>query len=167
MIHYETHIGLLTHLPGMHYLEVPQEVVQELGGKLKARLHCTVNGKLRFQCGLMALGEGKAYISITKKRMQELGVKLGSSVAVTLEKDDSPYGTEVPAEMEELLLQDEEGNRRFLLLKPGMQRYMLNHVSAVKSPQLRLDRAITLVENLKKLPEGKENFRAMLGLPPR
>lgn len=150
----------------MHYLEVPQDVVQTLG-TLNIRLFCTVNAHLKFQCGLMALGEGRAYISISKKRMQQLGVKLHDEVTVTLEKDDSTYGTEVPAEMEELLQQDKEGNRRFLLLKPGMQRYMLNHVSAVKSPQLRVDRAITLIENLKKLPEGKENFRAMLGLPPR
>ncbi|WP_276498553.1 DUF1905 domain-containing protein [Pontibacter litorisediminis] len=150
----------------MHYLEVPQEVVQDLG-TLNIRLICKVNNTLNFQCGLMALGEGRAYISISKKRMQQLGVALHDEVTVTLEKDDSQYGTEMPAEMEELLQQDEEGNRRFLLLKPGMQRYMLNHVSAVKSPQLRVDRAITLIENLKKLPEGKENFRAMLGLPPR
>lgn len=166
MINFRTHIGLLQHLPGMHYLEVPQDVVQALG-TLNIRLICTVNGQLKFQCGLMALGEGRAYISISKKRMQQLGIKLHDEVMVTLEKDDSAYGTEVPAEMEELLEQDEEGNRRFLMLKPGMQRYMLNHVSAVKSPQLRVDRAITLIENLKKLPEGKENFRAMLGLPPR
>lgn len=166
MINFRTHIGLLQHLPGMHYLEVPQDVVQALG-TLNIRLICTVNGQLKFQCGLMALGEGRAYISISKKRMQQLAVKLHDEVTVTLEKDDSTYGTEVPAEMEELLQQDEEGNRRFLLLKPGMQRYMLNHVSAVKNPQLRVDRAITLIENLKKLPEGKENFRAMLGLPPR
>ncbi|MCX2740692.1 DUF1905 domain-containing protein [Pontibacter anaerobius] len=166
MIQFKTHIGLLQHLPGMHYLEVPQEVVQQLG-TLNIRLHCNVNQKLTFQCGLMALGEGKAYINISKKRMQELGVKLHDTVTITLEKDDSPYGTEIPEEIEELLRQDEEGNRRFLLLKPGMQRYMLNHVSAVKSPQLRVNRAITLIENLKKLPEGKENFRAMLGLPPR
>ncbi|GAB3824507.1 hypothetical protein GCM10028895_32940 [Pontibacter rugosus] len=65
MINFKTHIGLLTHLPGMHYLEIPQEVVQQLG-TLKLRLHCTVNGKVRFQCGLMALREGKAYISISK-----------------------------------------------------------------------------------------------------
>ncbi|WP_266203486.1 DUF1905 domain-containing protein [Pontibacter kalidii] len=166
MITFQTHIGLLQHLPGMHYLEVPQEVVQDLG-TLNIRLICKVNNTLNFQCGLMALGEGKAYISISKKRMQQLGVALHDEVTVTLEKDDSQYGTEMPAEMEELLQQDEEGNRRFLLLKPGMQRYMLNHVSAVKSPQLRVDRAITLIENLKELPEGKENFRAMLGLPPR
>lgn len=166
MIQFKTHIGLLQHLPGMHYLEVPQEVVQQLG-TLKIRLHCTVNQTLTFQCGLMALGEGKAYISISKKRMQQLGLALHDTATVALEKDDSAYGTDMPEELNELLHQDEEGNRRFQLLKPSVQRYVLNHVSAVKSPQLRVDRAITLIENLKTLPEGKENFRAMLGLPPR
>lgn len=166
MIQFKTHIGLLQHLPGMHYLEVPQEVVQQLG-TLKIRLHCTVNQALTFQCGLMALGEGKAYISISKKRMQQLGLALHDTATVALEKDDSAYGTDMPEELNELLHQDEEGNRRFQLLKPSVQRYVLNHVSAVKSPQLRVDRAITLIENLKTLPEGKENFRAMLGLPPR
>ncbi|RIJ37517.1 DUF1905 domain-containing protein [Pontibacter oryzae] len=166
MIQFKTHIGLLQHLPGMHYLEVPQEVVQQLG-TLKIRLHCTVNQALTFQCGLMALGEGKAYISISKKRMQQLRLALHDTATVALEKDDSKYGTDMPEELEELLYQDEEGNRRFQLLKPSVQRYVLNHVSAVKSPQLRVDRAITLIENLKTLPEGKEDFRAMLGLPPR
>jgi hypothetical protein len=167
MIQFTTHIGLLKYLQSMHYLEVPQDVVQALKHNSITRLICTVNAKLKFQCGLMALVEGKAYISISAKRMKELRVKLHDSVTVTLEKDNSQYGTEMPAEMEELLEQDEVGNRRFLLLKPSMQRYMLNHVSAVKSSQLRVDRAITLIENLKKLPEGKESFRAMLGLPPR
>lgn len=166
MIQFKTHIGLLQHLPGMHYLEVPQEVVQQLG-TLKIRLHCTVNQTLTFQCGLMALGEGKAYISISKKRMQQLRLALHDTATVALEKDDSAYGTDMPEELNELLHQDQEGNRRFQLLKPSVQRYVLNHVSAVKSPQLRVDRAITLIENLKTLPEGKANFRAMLGLPPR
>ncbi|WP_439880699.1 DUF1905 domain-containing protein [Pontibacter sp. MBLB2868] len=167
MIEFNTHINLLPHLPGMHYLEVPQEIVQQLGGKLKLRLHCTVNGSLTFQCGLMALGQGRAYISISKKRMQALGLQCGDQARVKLEKDDSKYGTAVPEEFEELLRQDDEGARRFGLLTAGMQRYIINHVGVVKSTQLRVDRAITLIENLKQLPEGKEEFRAILGLPPR
>lgn len=167
MIKFNTHIDLLPHLPGMHYLEIPQEVVQQLGGKLQLRLYCTVNENLTFQCGLMALGQGRAYISISKKRMQALGVKCGDRVAVKLERDESKYGTTVPEELEELLKQDDEGARRFELLTPGMQRYIINHVGAVKSVQLRVDRSISLIENLKKLPEGKEEFRAILGLPPK
>lgn len=161
MIKFETTIGQLDYL-NMKYLEVPKEVVDELG-TMKIRLLCTVNGTLTFQCGLMALGEGRAYISINAKRMKQLGVTLGSRVSVALEKDNSKYGMPVPEELEELLKQDTEGKRRFDKLTPAMQRYIIFYVAGVKSKQLRLDRAILLIENLKRAVEGKETFRFLLG----
>jgi hypothetical protein len=148
----------------MHYLEVPKKIVQQLGGKLNMRLLCTVNHAISFQCGLMALGEGRAYISLSSKRMKKLGVCFGDEVSVSLQADTSVYGMEMPEELSELLSQDEEGNRRFHLLTKGRQRYIIHYVSSVKSTQLRIDRAIMLIENLKRLPPGKESFRAMLGL---
>lgn len=161
MIKFKTTIGQLDYL-NMKYLEVPAEVVEKFG-TLKIRLICTVNNSLSFQCGLMALGEGKAYISINAKRMKELGVKLGDQVHVALEKDNSKYGMEVPEELAELFRQDEEGKRRFDKLTPGMQRYIIYYVSGVKSQNLRVERAIMLIENLKKAVEGKETFRFLLG----
>ncbi|MEI6575930.1 MAG: DUF1905 domain-containing protein [Bacteroidota bacterium] len=62
---FTTNIYLLNHLPGMRYLLIPKEVVESLGGKMSKRLLCTVNGTLTYQCGLVALGDGQAYISIT------------------------------------------------------------------------------------------------------
>lgn len=162
MIEFQTHIHRLDHL-AMHYLEVPEITVQQLGGLKCGRLICHVNNMLSFQCGLMALGLGRAYISISRKRMKELHLKLGAAVKVALEKDNSAYGTEMPEELQELLNQDLEGKTRFDLLKPGMKRYMLQYVAGVKSTQLRIDRAIMLIENLKCLPVGKETFREMLG----
>ena len=163
LIKFDTVINRLRHL-NMCYLEVPKNIVQRLGGKISARLLCTVNGSLTYQCGLVALGEGRAYISINSKRMKQLGVKLGDGVSVTLKKDDSKYGMEVPAELSELLRQDDEGRERFSKLSPGKQRYTINYVSTVKSSRLRIERAIFLIENLKRLPVGKETFRGMLGM---
>ncbi|MEJ8803540.1 YdeI/OmpD-associated family protein [Pontibacter sp. H249] len=162
-IKYKTHIDKLAHLIGMHYLEVPQDVVQQLGGKYNVRLLCTVNDSLTFQGGLVALGNGCGYISINTKRLKQLALQAGSEVWVKLEKDTSKYGMDVPEELEELLLQDPEGRRRFDNLTPGRQRYIIHYVAGVKSSQLRIDRAILLIENLKKLPMGKESFREMLG----
>jgi uncharacterized protein YdeI (YjbR/CyaY-like superfamily) len=96
--------------------------------------------------------------------MKKLGVCFGDEVIVSLQADTSEYGMEMPEELSELLSQDEEGNRRFHLLTKGRQRYIIHYVSSVKSTQLRIDRAIMLIENLKRLPPGKESFRAMLGL---
>ena len=161
-VQFTTHVSKLDHLT-MYYLEVPAEIVQQLGGFKCGRLLCTVNHNLTFQCGLMALGAGCAYISISTKRMKELHVKQGDKVTVALEKDDSKCGTPMPEELEELLKQDEEGKNRFDLIKPGIQRYVLQYVAAVKSSQLRIERAILLIENLKSLTPGKETFREMLG----
>ncbi|WP_224995553.1 YdeI/OmpD-associated family protein [Cesiribacter sp. SM1] len=162
-IQFRTHIHRLERLNNMTYLEIPKEVVEQLGS-LKMRLLCTVNGSLTFQCGLMALGEGRAYISINAARLKKLGLKFGDEAAVMLQKDRSKYGVEVCEEFAELLRQDDEGNRRFHLLSPGMQRYIINHAGSVKSSQLRIDRSISMLENLKRLPEGKEEFRDILGV---
>ncbi|GAB3202589.1 hypothetical protein ABID22_002712 [Pontibacter aydingkolensis] len=162
-IKYKTCINKLSHLLGMHYLEVPQEVVQQLGGKYNVRLLCTINNSLTFQGGLVALGNGSGYISINNKRLKQLALQAGSDVWVKLEKDESKYGMEVPEELEELLQQDLEGRKRFDGLTPGRQRYIIHYVASVKSSQLRIDRAILLIGNLKQLPVGKESFKEMLG----
>lgn len=162
-VSFQTHIDKLSYLKTF-YLEIPESVVKKVGGfSGKVRLICKVNNLVSFQCGLMALGEGKAYISINSKRMKEAGAEYGDTVNVTLTADESEYGTEVPEELAELFRQDPEGKRRFDLLTAGKKRYILTYVSTVKNPQLRTDRAFLLISNLKKLPLGKESFREMLG----
>lgn len=162
-IKFTTRINKLEHLAGIHYLEIPKSIVKKLGGQLKLRLICTVNQSLSFQCGLMALGNGDAYISINTKRMKQLGVKNGDVVDLELVEDKSKFGMDIPPELQEILLQDDEGKRRFDLLPASKQRYIIYYVSLVKSSQLRIDRGLLLIGNLKKLPIGNESFREMLG----
>ncbi|MDX5348661.1 MAG: YdeI/OmpD-associated family protein [Hymenobacteraceae bacterium] len=167
MVEYRTHIRRLEQLMNVHFVEVFPEIIEKMGGKMKMRLLCTINEQLTFQCGLVALGNGSAYITINNQRMKKMKLRQGDEVQVKLEKDESKYGMEVPEELEELLKQDAEGLRRFELLPPGKQRYIIHYVSGVKNSQKRIDRAILLIENLKRLPEGKEEFREMLGLEKR
>lgn len=161
-ITFKTNIDKLSYLKTF-YLEIPATVVKKVGGIGKVRLICEVNKQLTFQCGLMSLPEGKAYISINSKRMKELGVENGDTVNVILTEDTSEFGVNVPEELTELFKQDPEGKRRFDLLKPGMQRYILNYVNTVKSPQLRVGKAFMLISNLKNLTPGKETFKEILG----
>lgn len=161
---YKSKIYKLEHLVGMHYFEVPPEIIDQLGGKFKMRLLCTINNKLTFQGGLVALGNGSGYVSINASRLKKLGLKFNDAITVSLKKDYSEYGMEMSEELKELLAQDVEGMRRFNMLTPGKQRYIIHYVNTVKSSQLRINRAILLITNLKKTKEGKESFRAMLGL---
>lgn len=164
-ITFKTTIELLPHLPGMHYIFIPTTVVKSLGGGFNHRLICTVNNALGFQCGLVALGTGNAYISITKTRLAKLGLTVGNMVEIKLKKDVSQFGMQMPVELNTLLNQDDEGNRRFFKLTPGKQRYIIQYVGAVKNPDKRIERAILLIQNLKNIVPGKENFREILGLP--
>lgn len=164
---FKSHIGCLQHLVGMHYVFIPSSVVKQSGGSLSKRVIITINNNVSWQGGFMALSEGNAYISINKKRMKDAGVGLDSEVDVLLTEDNSQYGTEMPEELFAVLQQDPEGNQRFEQLKPAMQRYVINYVKTVKSPEKRIERALLLIGNLKLLPIGKEEFRSMLGLPPR
>ena len=161
-IRFKTHIDKLSYLKTF-YLEVPANIVKKIGGIGKMRLLCELNKQITFQCGLMSLPEGKAYISINSKRMKELSVEQGDTVDVILTEDTSEFGVDVPEELTELFKQDPEGKGRFDLLKPGMQRYILNYVNTVKSPQLRVDKAFMLIQNLKNLTPGKETFKEILG----
>ena len=161
-ISFKTHIDKLSYLKTF-YLEVPAAIVKKIGGIGKVRLLCEVNRQITFQCGLMSLPEGKAYISINSKRMKELGVENGDTVDIILTEDKSEFGVDVPEELAELFKQDPEGKRRFDILKPGMQRYILNYVNTVKSSQLRVDKAFMLISNLKNLTPGKETFKEILG----
>ena len=163
-VQFRSTIGILSHLPGMRYLEIPAAVVKKLGGKYSLRVICSVGTKVKFQAGLMALGGGKAYISLTRARMKTLGVREGDRVSVKLEVDPSEFGMEMPEELKVLLEQDNEGRQRFEGLTPGKKRYILHYVGAVKNPDLRLERALLLITNLKRAPQGKETFRQMLGI---
>ncbi|HYG52773.1 MAG TPA: YdeI/OmpD-associated family protein [Flavobacteriales bacterium] len=159
-------IDALPHLSG-HYFELSPSVIKKIGGKISIRLICTVNKKVSWQCGPMALGNGSAYVTISAKRMKELGVKPGDKIHVSLKKDESKYGMDVPVELAEVLKQDPEGKKRFNAMTMSKQRYVIQYVSTVKSSSLRVERALLLIGNLKKLKPGKESLREMMGLPPR
>ncbi len=159
---FDTQIQKLDYL-NTYYLFIPATVVQQIGGIAGKRFVCTVNHKVSYQSGLVALGEGEAYICINTKRLKEAGAALGDTVHLQLVPDKSEYGFDVPEELQEVFNQDPEGENRFKQLTPGKQRYIIYYVAGVKSPQLRVERALLLIGNLKKLPHGKEEFRAMLG----
>ncbi|MFY7826695.1 MAG: YdeI/OmpD-associated family protein [Flectobacillus sp.] len=160
-IHFQSEVGR-NHPLKVYYLSVPPDVVQALGGKMGIRFLCSIK-HITWQAGLVALGEGWAYINLSTKRMKEAGLSLGSIVEVKLEPDQTEYGATIPEELQAVFDTDPEGYARFQGLTKGMQRYIIHYADGVKSTQLRIERALMMIENLKKLPVGKEEFRRILG----
>ena len=157
----------------LHYLnyivvEVPPAILDQLPGKIEKghynqRLIIRLDHKISWQCGMLAMGEGSGCITIQSKRLKELRKTLGDEVEVEFFKDDSEFGVEVAEELAEYWAQEPEAYRRFMQLKPSMQRYILNYVTTVKHPEKRLERTLLLMRNLVNCTEGKETFRILLG----
>ena len=84
----------------------------------------------------------------------------GDEVTYNLEKDTSEFGLPVPEEFAELLKIDAEGNEIFMSLTPGKQRTLLYMVSTPKSIDLRIKRAICIIDHLK-ATNGKINYRQL------
>lgn len=160
-ITFKTKIYKLEHLSG-HYLDVPANIVKKAGGTGKQRFVCTVDKSMTWKCGLVSHGGGKAYILLNKKQMQMGKFNVGQAVNVSLKKDTSEYGMDVPAELKEVFKQDKEGKERFDGLVPGKRRYIIYYINQVKSKDLRVERAVRLISNVKKLPPGKETFTGIL-----
>lgn len=153
----------------MHYVEVSADKLQELNGKFEKgkfnqRVWVEINGlsKEKWQGGIVALGEGNGYITVSAARMKKMDIHFGEEVEVQLVKDESEYGIEVAPEFLAVLDADPEAKMRFDLLTKGFQRYLLYYTIQVKSTDKRMDRAIFLLNNLKRCEIGKETFKLLL-----
>lgn len=167
-----TYTSVVQKLPYINYVvvEVPPQILEQLPSlpgraNFKERLIIRLDSKASWQCGILAMGEGSGCVSVNAARLKEIGKAEGDEVTVELFKDASEFGVEVADEVIEYWAQDEEAYRRFMLLKPGMQRYILNYVTAAKTPEKRLERTVVQFRNLVQLAEGKETYREILKGP--
>lgn len=160
-VSFASRIGKLDYLMGVHYVEIPAAIVKKLGGLNKHRWLCSINKHPNFQCGMMGLGDGKGYITLSKKKLKDFSIALGDTIKVTLEPDHSEFGMDVPEELIEIFAQDPEAEKRFMNISGGKQRNIIYYVAGVKNSDKRIERALKLLNNLKACPEGKETGRAI------
>lgn len=113
------------------------------------RVVCSINGAEGYHCALMPSGTGEYIISVNKAKREALGIKPGDPISVELVLDTSKYGLPMPEEFEEVLAQDAEGDRLFHALSPGKQRSLLYLAGQKASVDLRIHRALAIVEHLK------------------
>lgn len=105
-LRFETTIDYLSNLR-LHFLIIPSDILTTLNkgeekGKFNQRVIVRVNDTIEWQGGIVALKDGDGYISFSSARMKKLGLERFDEVNVELKLDDSDYGHEFPAELEEL-----------------------------------------------------------------
>jgi len=135
---------------GGQYLPVPEKAAFKFEKKNGTRrVVCTLNGKLTYQCAVLPNAKG-FYIGTNKKIRDELKIEPGSKVTVELKKDESKYGMPMPAEFNEVLKQDREGDKYFHALTPGKQRSILYWVGHEKDVDKRIQVSLIFIEHLKR-----------------
>jgi hypothetical protein len=149
--------SLLERLPGKggeFYMTVPDEIVSQfVNGRKPTRIRCNLNDSVDFQCAIRPRGGGGFYINVATQIRQKGKLRLGQKLYAMIKKDDSEYGRDMPVELSELLGLDDEGNRLFHEQLPSMQRNIIHYISGAKSIQIRIDRAIMMIERLKGKPK--------------
>ena len=143
-----------------YHIKVPAAIAETFIAQDAKRVVCTLNGRESFQCAIMPKGEGIFFINVNKKLRDALGLKVGSRVDAAIKADASEFGLPMPEELGEVLRQDEDARGYFEALTPGKQRNLLYIAGAVKSPELRLHRALVVAEHLKE-NKGKIDFKQL------
>lgn len=112
------------------------------------RVVCRLNDALTVHSAIMPHGDGWV-VSMNKTNLKKLGLKVGSSVQVSLEKDMSEFGLPMPEEFREVLEQDALAKSYFDGLTAGKKRSLIHLVNGVKNVDKRIERALMITERLK------------------
>ncbi|MHA4741397.1 DUF1905 domain-containing protein [Dyadobacter sp. MSC1_007] len=150
IVHFETILERLPKKGGEFYMVVPDEAAEQfVEGRKPSRVRCVINDQVHFQCAIRPKGGGGFYINVGTPIRQEGKLVLGQKLLVSVRRDDSEYGRDLPEELEELLAIDEEGKSLFQNAKPVVQRGIIYYVDCAKGLQTRIDRAIMMIDRLK------------------
>jgi hypothetical protein len=162
IVKFETPLVTSAGKPVYHFLRFNKGIVASFGFKGSIRrVVCTLNGVETFQCALLPAGDGTQYcITMNKTMRDKLGIAVGDVVSVELARDESKYGLPMPEELQEVLNQDDEGNKRFHRLTNGRQRTIIYYVSKYKDVDRRIGAALIIIEHLKN-NDGKIDYRKL------
>lgn len=131
-------------------LPIPAWSVEELTSGKSTRILCEING-FEFPCALRKNKDGDYSISMSKEKAKKSKCLEGQEVVVKLRLDESEYGFPLPEELAEVFNQDPEGKAAFDALLPGRRRGWIYHVDSAKSIDVRIKRALDVVEKAKEI----------------
>jgi hypothetical protein len=133
----------------MRGLEVPQEVVEALGGGKRPTVTITINGhSWRSRVAIM---RGRYLIGLSNANRQAAGVVTGDEVEVEVESDPEPRLVTEPADFARALDAAPHARAAYNRLPYGLK---LQHVRAIESankPETRhrrVDKAIAVLRDL-------------------
>ncbi len=147
-----------SNLWGYHF-PIPFDVAGKYINGSNRRVLCKVNGQLTIQSALMPSDDGW-FILANKEVTKKLGLQISNKVEISIEKDNSEFGMEMPESFRVLMEQDTEGKAFFDQLTPGKQRNLIYIAGKVKNIDSQLRKGMAIMDHLKEA-SGKLDFKVL------
>lgn len=128
-------------------IEVPPEVVSQLGSTKRPPVRVTINGHT-YRSTVATMG-GRFLVGVSAENRAAAGVAAGDEIDVDLELDSEPRTVSVPADLATALDQQPEAHRRFDALSYSNQRRHVLAVEGAKGADTRLRRIEKIVGDLR------------------
>jgi hypothetical protein len=126
-------------------IEVPAEIVDELGGGKRPAVNVSVNG-YEYRSTVAVMG-GRFMIAFSSDKRAATGIAGGDPITVELSLDTAPRTVEVPADLATALA--EAGVREaFDKLAPSAQKAHVTNVEGTKNEETRARRVAAVVTKL-------------------
>ena len=127
-------------------IEVPPDIVDELGAGKKPPVVVTVDG-YEYRSTVAIMG-GQYLIPLSSEHRAASGLAAGDAVEVTLVLDDQPRQIAVPGDLASALDQDPAVRAAFDTLSFSRKRALVDPIEQAKTPETREHRIAKAVESL-------------------
>ena len=128
-------------------IEVPPEVVTELGGGKRAKVTVTING-FTYRNSIASMG-GRFLISVSADVRAQAGVAAGDQVDVDVELDTAPREVTVPDDLAAALAGDAKARGAFEKLTYSHQLRWVTWINDAKKAETRDRRVVKAIEDLR------------------
>ena len=142
------------------YIPIDDLVVQNIKKLGWKRMVANIEDAQPLHCALVSLGKGVKGITLNKPFVKENGFLIDQELNLELREDQSKYGMPISEEFEAALESDFEAYEYFDKLTPGKQRNLIYFADSVKSSDIRIRRALVVMNHLK-LHKGIIDFKEL------
>ena len=142
-----------------HHFPIPEDIAKTFIEGQNRRVICHIGNQYKMQCALMPYSDGY-FILINKDLVKRLGLSMQVDISLTLAKDRSEYGHEMPESFQMLLDQDDAGRAYFDRLTPGKKRSLIYIVRKVKNVDSQLNKGLAVLDHLR-AEKGELDFKKL------
>lgn len=127
-------------------VEIPDDVVEALGGGRRPPVRVTVNG-YEYRSSVASMG-GRFLLGLSAEVRAGAGVSAGDEIELDLELDEAPREVEVPDDLAHALTASPAAERAFEALSYSNRRRLVLAVEAAKAAETRQRRIAKTVADL-------------------